>query len=320
MAGGAPQLLARLMRPGAPRGVSRSLTWNELDPYRFHVPASFAGSSRPSPGRVYAVHGARARHARYSYGYGGQKTLDLAVCDSPQLWSVLDDAQRLGLRLLHAHADLGEVGCHRGELVIDVTGASDGESLVRIGLRLADGKPATWCRWCSSARPVTVSPASSAPMWRRVSRSVALAWRSYASPGQRRRRCSECSWRASGWRSRRASSSASRSRSAQICAASAWWSPPMGRSRRRRSRHRRWSCAPRKYGEGHALSTWAGVELIRSAPRRDGAARHHRRPHRFRDLDAERAILGRTVLAETGLARFNLLDATGRPLAQPQFR
>ncbi|WP_162992672.1 hypothetical protein, partial [Bacillus velezensis] len=55
---------------------------------------------------LYAVHRAReernpARPAYYSYG--ADKTLDLSGCDSVQLWSLLDEADRLGLQLLHAH-------------------------------------------------------------------------------------------------------------------------------------------------------------------------------------------------------------------------
>lgn len=40
--------------------------------------------------------------------------------------------------LIHASADLDEVRCHRGELVIDVAQADDSGSVVSVGLRLAD--------------------------------------------------------------------------------------------------------------------------------------------------------------------------------------
>lgn len=50
------------------------------------------------------------REQRPSYYYhGAEKTLDLGLCDSTQLWSVLDEAAGLGLALVHARPELGEV-------------------------------------------------------------------------------------------------------------------------------------------------------------------------------------------------------------------
>ena len=123
---GSPRLLARLMRPGARGGwVNGSLTWSGLDSW--HVQS---GEYRPDHlalvRELYAVHRARDGRAAYYYGYGADKTLDLSDCDSPQLWSLLDEAARLGLKLVHARPGLGEVRCdQRGELLIDVTRAAD---------------------------------------------------------------------------------------------------------------------------------------------------------------------------------------------------
>ena len=313
---GAPQLLARLMRPGAREGwINGSLTWNELDPYRFHV-----GELRPDhldlAREVYAVHGARARHARYSYGYGGQKTLDLAVCDSPQLWSVLDDAQRLGLRLLHAHADLGEVGCHRGELVIDVTGASDGESLVRIGLRLADGETGDLVPLVfigSTGHGLACIERADVEAGEPVSRSrLALVRLARPAPSPLQRMLLEGQRLAipAGEFERFAEQISPDLRSiGMVVSSDGSFAPPE-------------ISAPTlvlraEYGEGHAVDVgWEWAYQIGSAARRMPLGITGGRTG-FRDLDAERAILGRTVLAETGLARFGLLDATGRPLAQP---
>ena len=90
---------------------------------------------------LYAVQ--RAREGRSAYYYGSaDKTLDLGGCDSPQLWSLLDEAARLGLTLVHARPGLGEVRCHeRGDLLIDVTRQGDEGSLVSAAIHV-DGDDA----------------------------------------------------------------------------------------------------------------------------------------------------------------------------------
>ncbi len=83
---------------------------------------------------------ARAKDEPPTYSYGADKTLDLGGCDSVQLWSLLEEADRLGLKLIHAHPGLGEVRYHqRGELLIDVTRGDDRGSLVSAVLQV-DGE------------------------------------------------------------------------------------------------------------------------------------------------------------------------------------
>lgn len=138
--GGPPRLLARLMRAGARGGwVNGSLAWSGLESW--HVKD---GEYRPDHlalvRELYAVHRTREGRAAYHYGYGADKTLDLGACDSVQLWSLLDEADRLGVKLIHALPGLGEVPRHqRGELLIDVTQQGDQGALVRAVLQV-DGE------------------------------------------------------------------------------------------------------------------------------------------------------------------------------------
>ncbi|MGH2927129.1 MAG: DEAD/DEAH box helicase, partial [Solirubrobacteraceae bacterium] len=82
---------------------------------------------------------------RYSYyGYGNEQSIELGTCDSLQLWSLLDDAARIGLALVHRRPQLGEVRLLAGELVLDLTRAGDtsdedGAHVLSVRLALDDG-------------------------------------------------------------------------------------------------------------------------------------------------------------------------------------
>jgi hypothetical protein len=133
----APRLVARLMRPGARGGwINGSLTWHGLE-------YSSSREHRPDHGSlVRELHAAqRARRTGIYYSYGSEKTLDLSDC-GPQLWSLLDEAARIGLPLIHAGQGMGELPPYRrGEVAIDVTRAADGHAQVRALLHI-DGDDA----------------------------------------------------------------------------------------------------------------------------------------------------------------------------------
>jgi superfamily II DNA or RNA helicase len=131
------RLIARLMRPGARGGwVNGSLTWSGLDSW--HVRSSeYRADHMALVRELYAIHRACEGRAAYYEGYNSDKTLDLGGCDSVQLWSLLDEAARLGVTLIHARPGLGEVRRdQRGELFIDVTRGGDQESLVSAVLQV----------------------------------------------------------------------------------------------------------------------------------------------------------------------------------------
>jgi len=135
---GAPRLMARLMRPAARGGwVNGSLMWSGLDSW--HVKdGGFRDDHLALIRELYAVHRAGAARAYYGY-YANEKTVDLGACDSRQLWTLLEEAARLGLKLVHARPELGEVRCARGELHVDVTRQGEHGSLVAPALRVEDG-------------------------------------------------------------------------------------------------------------------------------------------------------------------------------------
>ncbi len=133
---GAPRLMGRLMRPGARGGwVNGSLDWGGIDwqardgAYRDdHVTLIH---------ELHALHQLSDSHRFYRYGYGGERSIDLSACDSPQLWPLLEEAARLGLPLVHAHGPLGEVPAHlNGELVLDVARRAGEGFAVRIVARV----------------------------------------------------------------------------------------------------------------------------------------------------------------------------------------
>ena len=139
---GAPRLMARLMRPGARGGwVNGSLAWSGLDSW--HVQSGeYRRDHLALVEELYAVHRARERRTGYYYGYGADKMPHLGGCDSPRLWSLLDEAARLGLMLVHERPGLGEVRRYgRGELFFDVTRRGDQGWLVSAVLRV-DGEDA----------------------------------------------------------------------------------------------------------------------------------------------------------------------------------
>ena len=133
---GARRLMAHLMRPGARGGwVIGSPMWSGLGSW--HVQSGdYRADHLALIRELYAVHRAREVSVGCHYHYGGERTLDLSGCDSPQLWSLLDEGSRLGLKLVDARPELGEVRGHQqGELLIDVTREGEQVSLVSAARR-----------------------------------------------------------------------------------------------------------------------------------------------------------------------------------------
>jgi len=90
---------------------------------------------------LHAVYRSRRQGGGYYYGYGeaGDRALDLSAFDSPQLWSLLDEAVRIGMILIHDAPELGELApCEHGELLVDVRRNGKRGFLATSVLRLAD--------------------------------------------------------------------------------------------------------------------------------------------------------------------------------------
>jgi superfamily II DNA or RNA helicase len=291
---GAPRLLARLQRPGARGGwISGSLTWGGLDYLRAGVRADHLALAR----ELHALQRASQARPSWWYGHGADKTLDLADC-GPQLWTLLDEAARTGLVLVHARRELGELPPYaRGEVVLDVTRASELRAVLRI--EGGDGwQPLLFLGAtghgvvCSDgARLLLVRLARPAPP---PLRQLVLAGEPLPVPSGELPRFAEelCPALA---------------RVAPVVSSDGSFVPPEVSPPTLALRAR--------YGGRHALElAWEWVYRV-------GERRHHlplappAGSPGVRDLDAERALLAGTELAGSGLERYALLDEGGRPVS-----
>jgi len=314
---GARRLLARLMRPGARGGwVNGSLNWSGLDSWQVQN-----GGYRPDHlalvRELYLVYRAREGRPLYYYGYSGERTLELSCCESPQLWSLLDEAARLRLTLIHANPKLGEVRCDQdGEIVLNVTDHGEQGSLVAAVVRI-DGEDAhelepvlflgSSGHGIVCAERADIAPGGSPESWRL--RLVRLA-RPAAPQLQRMVLDREPLEVPASERDRFAEELCPALRHvAPVVSSDGSFTPPE-------------IPAPTlvlraSYGAGHAVEAgWEWAYRVGDTVRRAALGANGGGP-RFRDLDAERAILADTVLSGTGLERFGLLDQAGRPADSP---
>ncbi|MEA2221807.1 MAG: hypothetical protein QOH83_183 [Solirubrobacteraceae bacterium] len=316
---GAPRLMARLMRPGARGGwVNGSLMWSGLDSW--HVQSGGHRADHLALIReLYAIQ--RARDGRLAYYYTGEKTLDLTGCDSPQLWSLLDEGSRLGLKLVHARPGLGDVRCHqRGELLIDVTRQGDQGSLVTAVLRVdgdggdgnRDGLEPLLFLGGSGHGVVCAERAEAGADHGFEGRRLALV--RLAKPAAPRLQQMVLDGERLeipvGELDRFADELCPALRNvATLMSSDGSFVPPA-------------VSAPAlallaSYGADHAVEAqWAWKYQVGATTRRAPLGTNGAGPG-FRDLAAERAILADAVLTGTDLERFGLLDGAGRPVDAP---
>src|SRR5205823_2160213 len=133
-------LLARLVRPGRNGWVGGGLSWTKLE--NLHLYGDHLVPHVRLLQELYALHRAREGRSHY-YSYGEEKAIDLSVFESGQLWPLLDEAEAIGLRLVHARKWLGDLERYRSaELCLDVTrGDGSGSLAIHPGI-LIDGIPA----------------------------------------------------------------------------------------------------------------------------------------------------------------------------------
>jgi len=305
--GGAPRLFARLMRPGKRGWINGQLTWSDLD---YDYGRGHRSDHRALARELLAAQRARrgAGSSRYYY-YGADKALDLSDC-SPRLWSLLDEAARTGLALIHADHGLGELPRHReGEVVLDVTRPSEGHAEVRALLRVeladaarfapvlflgADGHGIVLAERGSTPdlgkrRLVLVHLARPAPpaLQRLVLRGERLA----IPPADLERFAAEVS--------------PGLQRVAAVISSDRSFEPPEVSAPALVLRVR--------YSERHAVEIgWEWAYRVGTSERRVPLAAEAE-PAGLRDPDSERELLAAADLAGTGLERFGLLDERGRP-------
>ena len=115
-----PQLLARLVRPGKNGWVAGGLSWSQLS--NLH----YSGDYQPSHVRwlkeFYALHKSGAQQFASSYSYGEEKTIILSAFESARLWPLLDEAEAIGLHLVHSRKRFGTLDSYgHAEVCLDVT-------------------------------------------------------------------------------------------------------------------------------------------------------------------------------------------------------
>ncbi|ONI88854.1 helicase [Saccharothrix sp. ALI-22-I] len=109
---------ARIVRAGKTGWVASGLSWNQLGVY--HV-RDYRASHVRLLRELYALHLAGTNPGYQSYY--DTKSVDLASFDSAKLWSLLDEAQQIGLKLVHARKSWGEVAAPGvARIALDVTG------------------------------------------------------------------------------------------------------------------------------------------------------------------------------------------------------
>jgi len=309
------QLVARLMRPGARGGwVNGSLSWSGLDSWSVRE-GQYRADHLALAREFHAAYRARGQGGYY-YGYGesGDRFLDLSAFDSPQLWSLLDEAARIGMSLIHDAPQLGELGpCENGELVIDVRRNGKRGSLATAVLRLDDGGEA------AQFEPLFFLGAGGhglvctergeddggADFHDRRLRLVRLA---RPAPPQLQQlfldgerldipKAEFERFAAEIWPELR--------HVAEVASSDGSFTPPEISAP---------SLALRaSYGAGHALQLAWGWDYRVGSQTRQAPLGIAPRVSGFRDRRAEQAILAEIELAGTGLERLGLLDAAARP-------
>ncbi|TDD66350.1 helicase [Jiangella aurantiaca] len=129
-AGTQPRLMARLVRPGRSGWVAGELNWSRLR----HRPELVAGPADQLRWlrQFFLLYDAGRDDAGYYSPYGrDEKDLDLTAFESSQLWPLLDEAARLGVRLVYGKKRSGDVDGYRmARLELDVTTGKNSDLVI----------------------------------------------------------------------------------------------------------------------------------------------------------------------------------------------
>ncbi len=139
------RLTARLVTPGRNGWVYGNLSWGKLS-YAHHMTGYVRGHVRLLR-ELYAMFqsGRTSQDSAYGYygSYADDKLIDLGGFESRQLWSMLDEAASVGVRLVHGHRRLGAVSPYgQAEFCLDVTRDAQSDGLVVRPLVRVEGGPA----------------------------------------------------------------------------------------------------------------------------------------------------------------------------------
>jgi superfamily II DNA or RNA helicase len=133
----APRLLARLVRPGKNGWVAGGLSWSGL--HNLQYSGDYRGSHVRWLTEFYALYKSGGDQYAHGYYYGDEKTITLSAFESTRLWGLLDEAEAIGLHLVHARKALGDLPRYRdAELCLDAT---SGDGILKITPVLALDEP-----------------------------------------------------------------------------------------------------------------------------------------------------------------------------------
>jgi superfamily II DNA or RNA helicase len=117
--GPAVRLQARLVKPGKSGWVGSGLSWTKL--HSLHSYLDYRAAHVGLLQELYALYQSRGHRSDY-YSYGEERSIDLAAFDSHRLWPMLDEAEAVGVRLVHGKKRLGAVDRYGpARLCLDVT-------------------------------------------------------------------------------------------------------------------------------------------------------------------------------------------------------
>ena len=114
------RLMARLVQPGKNGGwVSGSRNWGKLESYGYYGDCS--GAQIRLLRELLALYRTRVNQSYYYYPHGDERSIELSAFESSRLWPLLDEAEEAGLQLVYGHK-LGAVERYRSaELCLDIT-------------------------------------------------------------------------------------------------------------------------------------------------------------------------------------------------------
>ncbi|WP_410610260.1 SNF2-related protein [Amycolatopsis sp. lyj-109] len=114
---GTPTLSARLVQPGRVGWVGGNLAWSKLGTLTYQ---GYRADQLRVLNELYAVY--RSHDQNSGYYYSDVKSIDLSGYRSSRLWPLLDEADAVGIRLVHAKKALGDLPPYTAaELRLDVT-------------------------------------------------------------------------------------------------------------------------------------------------------------------------------------------------------
>ncbi|MCV6986967.1 DEAD/DEAH box helicase [Mycobacterium shinjukuense] len=129
---------ARLVRPGKRGGwVAADLSWSRVAALRH---CGYPDAHLHLVHEFYAAYRASATNSTgyYGYSYPDVKAISLLKFESPQLWPLLDEARRIGVRLLQAGAHHEVPAYSTARLCLDVTTDESGDLTVAPVLQVGD--------------------------------------------------------------------------------------------------------------------------------------------------------------------------------------